>query len=387
MDEQRLCRSYDDFVQCSIGLVIQLREHAFWAGSHPHIHRCRHVPLLLQVPQLDDRHNSRRGWFLDREAKDLLANPSIEAINLTKRYGSFTALSNLNLKIQGVKCVGFLGPNGAGKTTTLKIFTDLIRASAGMALINGVSVHEDKRKALQDCGTLIESPEIYPSLTPNRALSMVAELHGIPRSERAKRIEQVMAEVKMEEWKEKKIGKLSKGMKQRINIASALLSEPRIILLDEPTTGLDPRGMAEVREIVKSLKKKNRLIFMSSHLLNEVSDVCDEVAIIDHGKLLVYDKLENVTSRFSSNSKTTVIEISLSTPADDVTIGRIRSLSNVVSAERIDPNNLRVTFSTGPGNQQRLLKDLGALDVGMNSFKAPSSALEDTYMNLIKDGA
>jgi ABC-2 type transport system ATP-binding protein len=223
--------------------------------------------------------------------KALLTNTSIEAINLTKSYGAFTALSNLNLKIEGVKCVGFLGPNGAGKTTTLKIFTDLIRASGGDALINGVSVHENKRKALERCGTLIESPEIYPSLTPNKALSMVAELYGIPKSERTKCIEEVMAEVKMEEWCDKKIGKLSKGMKQRINLASALLPRPEIILLDEPTTGLDPRGMAEVREIVKSLKKRNRLIFMSSHLLNEVSDVCDEVAIIDHGKLLVYDTL------------------------------------------------------------------------------------------------
>jgi ABC-2 type transport system ATP-binding protein len=315
-----------------------------------------------------------------------LANPSIEAFNLTKRYGSFTALSNLNLKVEGVKCVGFLGPNGAGKTTTLKIFTDLIRASQGVALINGVSVHGNKRKALESCGTLIESPEIYPSLTPNQALSMVAELHGIPRSEKANRIEQVIEEVRMGEWKDKKIGKLSKGMKQRINIASALLPEPEIIILDEPTTGLDPRGMAEVREIVKSLKK-NRLIFMSSHLLNEVSDVCDEVAIIDHGKLLVYDALENVTSRFSAASKTTVIEVSLSEPAEETTLKGISSLPNVISVETINPRNLRLKFSTGAGNQEQLLKAVGDMDVGMTSFKAPSSVLEDTYMDLIKDGA
>ena len=315
-----------------------------------------------------------------------MGNPSLEAINLTKNYGSFAALSNLNLKVEGVKCVGFLGPNGAGKTTTLKIFTDLIRASAGAALINGVSVHENKRKALEGCGTLIESPEIYPSLTPNKALAMVAELHGIPRSERANRIEQVMAEVKMGEWKEKKIGKLSKGMKQRINIASALLPEPQILLLDEPTTGLDPRGMADVREIVKSLKK-NHLVFMSSHLLNEVSDVCDEVAIIDHGKLLVCDTLEKVTSRFSAASKVTVIEISLSKPAGEATTAGIRSLPNVISLDTIDSRNLRLKFSTGAGNQERLLKMLGDMDVGMTSFRAPSSVLEDTYMDLIKDGA
>ncbi|HWY28700.1 MAG TPA: ABC transporter ATP-binding protein, partial [Candidatus Sulfotelmatobacter sp.] len=205
--------------------------------------------------------------------------PSIEAVNLSKRYGSFSALSNLNLKIEGSKCVGFLGPNGAGKTTTLKLFTDMIRASEGKALINGISVHENKKKALASVGSLIESPEIYPALTPREALSMVAEIRGMPRSERKRKIEDVVAEVKMEEWLDKKVGKFSKGMKQRINISAALLSEPEILLLDEPSTGLDPRGMSEVREIVKSLKQKNRLIFMSSHLLNEVSDICDEVAM------------------------------------------------------------------------------------------------------------
>src|SRR5437899_11604744 len=127
---------------------------------------------------------------------------------------------------------------------------------------------------------------------------MIADLRGIPRADRSKRIEAVVSEVKMEEWMDKKVGKFSKGMKQRINIAAALLSDPEVIMLDEPTTGLDPRGQAEVRDIVKDLKKQNRLVFMSSHLLNEVQEICDEVAMIDHGKLIVYDSLSNVTTRF-----------------------------------------------------------------------------------------
>jgi len=289
------------------------------------------------------------------------------------------------LKIEGSKCVGFLGPNGAGKTTTLKIFTDMIRASEGRALINGVDVHLNKKKALGPVGALIESPEIYPALTPREALSMVADLRGLPRAEAKKKIEETVAEVKMNEWLDKKVGKFSKGMKQRINIAAALLSDPEVIMLDEPTTGLDPRGQSEVRDIVKDLKKKNRLVFMSSHLLNEVQEICDEVAMIDHGKLIVYDSLSNVTTRFSSDGSNTV-EIELSRDIDEQSANRnIASLTSVSSVDRIDPRKVRIHFSGGIQNQERLLLDLATMKIGMISFRPSASALEDTYLNLIKD--
>jgi len=311
---------------------------------------------------------------------------SIEARDLTKRYGSFVALSNLNLKIEGAKCVGFLGPNGAGKTTTLKIFTDLIRASGGQALINGVDVHKEKKKALDPCGVLIETPEIYPSFTPREALSMIADLRGIPRADRTKRIEAVVSEVKMDEWMDKKVGKFSKGMKQRINIAAALLSDPEIVLLDEPTTGLDPRGQAEVRDIVRSLKQRNRLVFMSSHLLNEVSEICDEVAMIDHGKLLVYDTLAHVTDRFAHDGGESVVQVELVRDIDDQVIrGQISSLAGVASVEKLNPRSLRIKFSGGQEEQARLLTDLVALKIGMLSYHPSASTLEDTYLNLIKD--
>ena len=314
-----------------------------------------------------------------------MSAPSIVAENLTKRYGSFTALSNLNLKIEGSKCVGFLGPNGAGKTTTLKIFTDMIRASEGRALINGVDVHLNKKKALGSVGALIESPEVYPALTPRGALSMVADLRGMPCAEAKKKIEETVAEVKMNEWLDKKVGKFSKGMKQRINIAAALLSDPEVIMLDEPTTGLDPRGQSEVRDIVKDLKKKNRLVFMSSHLLNEVQEICDEVAMIDHGKLIVYDTLSNVTTRFSSGGSNTV-EIELSRDIDEQSANRnISSLTSVGSVDRIDARKVRIHFSGGIQNQERLLLDLATMKIGMISFRPAASALEDTYLNLIKD--
>ena len=310
--------------------------------------------------------------------------PSIEAVKLTKQYGSFAAVSELNLKIEGAKCVGFLGPNGAGKTTTLKMFTDLIRASSGEALINGINVHTNKKAALASVAAIIETPEIYPSLTPREALAMIAEFRGVPATEIKKRIEEAVLEVHMNEWIDKRIGKFSKGMKQRICIASALLSDPCILLLDEPTNGLDPRGMSEVRDIVKSLKGKKRLIFMSSHLLSEVSEVCDEVAMIDHGKLLVYDTISNVTSKFSGGANMVEVELQRTIDPQLVT-QRIAKLSGVVSADQTNDTNMRIKFSGGLDAQERLLSDLVKMNIGVISYRVAASELEDVYLNLIKE--
>jgi ABC-2 type transport system ATP-binding protein len=313
-----------------------------------------------------------------------LTTPIIEAVNLSKRYGSFTAVSDLNLKIEGSKCVGFLGPNGAGKTTTLKMFTDLIRPSAGDALINGVNVHTQKKKALASVSALIETPEIYPSLTPREALMMIAEIRGVPSTERSKRIEEAVSEVHMEEWIDKRVGKFSKGMKQRICIASALLSDPTILLLDEPTNGLDPRGMSEVRGIVKSLKTKKRLIFMSSHILSEVSEVCDEVAMIDHGKLIVYDTIPNVTAKFTGGEN--IVEVELQRPIDsELTIKKIAAIPSIITAEKKDDKNLTIRFSGGSDAQEKILSDLVKMNIGVISYRPASSELEDAYLKLIKD--
>src|SRR5579864_4801543 len=170
---------------------------------------------------------------------------------------------------------------------------------------------------------------------------MIAEQRGVPASIRKKKIEEALNEVHMEEWAGKRVGKFSKGMKQRIDIASTLLNEPEIILLDEPTSGLDPRGMNEVREMVKSLKKRKRLIFMSSHLLSEVMDVCDEAALIDHGKLLVYDTIRNLTDRFSGGGS--ILEVGFASPRiDKAAIETIRKISGVTSVEMLDERNLKM---------------------------------------------
>jgi ABC-2 type transport system ATP-binding protein len=304
-------------------------------------------------------------------------------MNLSKRYGSFSALSNLSLKLEGPKCVGFLGPNGAGKTTTLKLFTDLIRPSSGAALINGVNVHTQKKKALESVGALIETPEIYPALTPREGLSMIAEIRGVPKTERNKRIEDSLQEVHMEEWIDKRMGKFSKGMKQRVCVASALLSDPTVVLLDEPTNGLDPRGMSEVRGIIKSLKGKGRLIFMSSHLLSEVSEVCDEVAMIDHGKLVVYDTIADVTARFSGGEN--IVEVGFKQPIDAALISRVSKIQGVTATEKGDDTTLRIKFNGGLTVQESILASMVGMNLGVISYKSAASALEDAYLGLIKD--
>lgn len=334
---------------------------------------------------------------------------SLEAVELSKRFGSFSALTNLNLKIEGSKCVGFLGPNGAGKTTTLKIFTDLIFPTSGKALINGIDVPKDKKRALEATAALVETPEVYPALTPKEALMMVAEHRGVPKDTRNKKIEEALHEVRMEEWANKRVGNFSKGMKQRVALASTLVSDPEIILLDEPTNGLDPRGMREIRELVRNLKKKDRLIFMSSHLLPEVTEICDEVAIIDHGKLLVYDTLANVTTRFAQNAgknnndnnNRIIIEVGFSRPLDNPALiikSIVESVPGVIAIEQQQqqadddsppaPLTMQIAIEGGTETQERLLSELVMMKLGMISFRQSQqsiSALENVYLNLIKE--
>ncbi len=312
-------------------------------------------------------------------------SPSLEARDLTKQFGRFTALNGLNLKIEGTKCVGFLGPNGAGKTTTLKLLTDMIFPTRGEAFINGVSSRRDRKRALGDAGVLIESPEIYSSLTPNEALGMVADLRGLPAADRRDRIRTVLGEVKMTEWADQKIGRFSKGMKQRINIAAALVHDPDVLILDEPSTGLDPRGMAEVRSIVRDLKKSQRLIFMSSHILSEVVDVCDEVALIDKGKLLFYDSLDNVTSRFADGHQS--VDAMLARPVGADQVGQtVATLPGVSSATLLDPRRIRIKFTGGLAAQERLVEALVGLHLGVLQVTESESALEEIYLQQISRG-
>ncbi len=296
----------------------------------------------------------------------------LEAINLTKKYGNFYALKNLNLKVEGRKCVGYLGPNGAGKTTTLKLFTNLLNPTAGEAIINGYNVRKEPKKALMHVGALIETPDFYRNLTPEDHLRMICRLRNVDDCD----IKNALEEVGMYRWRDKKIGKFSKGMKQRIAIAVALVTNPGILILDEPTTGMDPKGMAEIRGIIKNLKKEGRLIFMSSHLLPEVTEVCDEVAMINRGKLLMYESIENLVERFRSST----IEI---ITLDDIPVEKIMDIRGVKSIEKISERRAKIDIGDGAEMQYEILKSLMNMGIRIVEYRASGMALEKAYIRMI----
>lgn len=222
---------------------------------------------------------------------------SIVIEGLSKYYNGFLALDNLSLKIKENEDVALLGPNGAGKTTTLKLLCGLLRPSSGTAYINGVNVVEERERAISMVGAILETPEFYPFFTPEETLSYLGRLRGMSGQGLKSRIEEVIKLVRLEGWAKVRIGKFSRGMKQRLALAQALLHDPPILILDEPALGLDPRGMIEMREILKK-ERKEKVVFLSSHLITEVVQVCDKVALIDHGHLLVYDSILRLKRKY-----------------------------------------------------------------------------------------
>ncbi len=218
----------------------------------------------------------------------------IEVKNLVKRYGDNVAVDNLSFKVEKGQIYGFLGPNGAGKSTTMNIITGYIAASDGDVIINGHNIFEEPELAKQSIGYLPEMPPLYVDMTPYEYLKFVAELKKIDKKQRQKMIEEVMELTKIKEVSDRLIKNLSKGYKQRVGLAQAILGYPEVIILDEPTVGLDPKQIIEIRDLIKSLSKKHTVI-LSSHILSEVSAVCDYVMIIAHGKLVASDKPENLS--------------------------------------------------------------------------------------------
>lgn len=307
-------------------------------------------------------------------------NYAIEIESLTKTYDDFVAVDSLSLKVERNRFVGFLGPNGAGKSTTIKMLTNLTRATSGMAYLNGIDVVTEPKKALAGVSAVVETPEFYPYLTPDKSLEYIARLRGMKREDIRERTTEVLELVKMDKERGQRIGTFSKGMKQRVAIAQALMFDPSIIILDEPTSGLDPRGMVEVREILLDLKKKDLTIFMSSHLLNEVYELCDSVAMMNHGKLL----LDKTVDELKKNIEVNRIQIETIERINEDRTKLLSSIPNVMNVERSQGNHFIIEFKGSDEERNRLLRDIDK-DLKVTSFFEIGNPLEELYMGLIKE--
>ena len=217
----------------------------------------------------------------------------IEVSNLVKRYGDHTAVDHLSFQIEKGKIYGFLGPNGAGKSTTMNMITGYIASTEGTVTIDGHDILEEPEKAKKCIGYLPEQPPLYFDMTVLEYMKFAADLKKIPKDKKKAMIEEVMDMVKITDMKNRLIKNLSKGYRQRVGLAQAILGYPEVIILDEPTVGLDPKQIIEIRDLIKSLKKKHTVI-LSSHILSEVSAICDYVLIISHGKLVASDTPDNL---------------------------------------------------------------------------------------------
>lgn len=218
----------------------------------------------------------------------------IEVKNLVKRYGNHLAVDDLSFTVERGQILGFLGPNGAGKSTTMNMITGYIAATSGSVTIDGNDVFEDPIEAKKMIGYLPEIPPLYLDMSVVEYLEFIAEIKAVKKKERTKMIQDIMKMTKVDDVSERLIKHLSKGYKQRVGLAGAIVGYPEVLILDEPTVGLDPKQIIEIRDLIKSLSK-NHTIILSSHILSEVSAVCDKVMIINKGKLIVSDSPENLS--------------------------------------------------------------------------------------------
>lgn len=252
----------------------------------------------------------------------------IEVKNLTKKYGNHFAVQDLSFRVEKGQIYGFLGPNGAGKSTTMNIMTGYLAPTEGSVIINGFDVMKEPEEAKKCIGYLPEIPPLYMDMTVKEYLDFCVELKKVPKKDRADQVAYVMAMTGIEEMSERLIKNLSKGYKQRVGLAQAILGDPDVIILDEPSVGLDPMQIIEIRELIKKLGEKHTVI-LSSHILSEVSAVCDQIMIIAHGKLVANDTLEGLQKLFASQRTLT-----LSVKGDAESVKSIAAaMAGVVSIE------------------------------------------------------
>lgn len=309
----------------------------------------------------------------------------IEVEKLTKYYGPVTAIKDVSFSVQRGEIVGFLGPNGAGKTTTMRILSCFMPASSGMAKIAGLDVFENSLEVRKKIGYVPESVPLYTDMTVWTYLNFVAEIKGLGAKERKSKVDKVMQDCIITDVRGKYIGKLSKGYRQRVGLAQALINDPEILILDEPTIGLDPKQIIEIRQLIKSLAGE-RTVILSTHILPEVSMVCQRVIIINEGRIVAVDTPENLTAQLS---KSAMIQMQIDGPVGDV----IKELTGVTGVLKVDlkgaPINNKATYIIETQREMDLRSDLTRAIVNRNwsllELRMVDMTLEDIFIKLVTE--
>src|SRR5262245_19978531 len=256
----------------------------------------------------------------------------IEVQHLTKRYGRVTAVNDVSFRVERGEILGFLGPNGAGKTTTMRILTGYMPATEGKAIVAGFDVFDQPVEAKRRTGYLPETPPLYPDMSVSEYLDFVAKIKGVPSGDRRTRVDYVMGRTRITDMAARLCGKLSKGYKQRVGLASALIHNPDVLILDEPTAGLDPKQIIETRELIKELAG-NHTIILSTHNLPEVAQTCQRVVIINKGHVVAVDTPDNLTARLRG-SETMYLQVDANGADAADALTRVAGVTRVVESDR-----------------------------------------------------
>ncbi len=304
----------------------------------------------------------------------------IEVEHLTKRYGTVTAVDDVTFRVNKGEILGFLGPNGAGKTTTMRVLTGYMPATDGRAAVAGYDVFDHPIEAKQRTGYLPETPPLYPDMTVREYLHFVGKIKGVPPKDRSARVEQVMARTWVTDMANRACGKLSKGYRQRVGLAQALIHNPEVLILDEPTAGLDPKQINETRRLIKALAGDHTII-LSTHILTEVEQTCQRVVIINKGKVVAEDTPENLTRRLRG-SATMFVQVDGDRAAEaQAALARVDGVARVISANDAG-TAFEIESESGRDVRRELARAVIGGGWGLLELRPMRLSLEDVFLSL-----
>src|SRR5260221_1530028 len=307
----------------------------------------------------------------------------IEVQHLTKRYGRVTAVDDISFKVERGEILGFLGPNGAGKTTTMRILTGYMPATDGKAMVAGFDVFNQPIEAKRRTGYLPETPPLYPEMTVREYLQFVARLKikGVPASERRQRVEDAMRRTRLLDMAARHCGKLSKGYRQRVGLAQAILHNPEVLILDEPTAGLDPKQIIETRELIRGLAGDHTIV-LSTHILPEVSQTGQRVVIINNGRVVAVDTPDNLTARLRG-SETMYVQVDAAGVDATAVLRRVAGVSRVVEADRREGIvGYEVDSEHGRDIRRDLARAVVRGGLGLLELRPMRMSLEEVFLSL-----